>query len=144
MFEAMQLPESFTDKLNAFDELWVPSEINKEVFSRIYPEDKIYVMPLGIDTGTFNPTHKPMNFMNPEGLRILMLGRWCSRKGFHLAINAFLRAFDKHQATLMLATYYTDKKNIVDMINGARNKLGDKELPNIVFTTVRFEDLYRL
>jgi len=140
MFEALQMPASFADKLNAFDEVWVPSQVNKELFSQVYPADKIFVMPLGVDTGIFNPTHKKLNFMNPNGLRILMFGRWCSRKGFHLGINAFLRAFEKHQATLMIGTYYTDKKHVVDMINNFRNKLKEKELPNIIFTTVRLEE----
>ena len=140
MFETLEVPASFGASLNPFDELWVPSQINKEVFSQIYPADKIFVMPLGVDTGIFTPSQKPANFMSQEGLRVLMFGRWCSRKGFHLGINAFLRAFEKDQATLMIGTFFTDRKSVIDMINDFRDRLKDKSLPNIIFTTVRFEE----
>lgn len=52
------------------------------------PEDKVRVVPLGVDMARFRPTSRPAR----AGLRVLMVGREIEKKGFDDGLRACARA----------------------------------------------------
>jgi glycosyltransferase involved in cell wall biosynthesis len=83
------------------DELWVPTQWQKDIsIKQGYPEDKIFVIPEGVDGTTFKPTSKPKK----QGkFQFVIVGRWDYRKGIKESIEGFLKAFpDNPDVELLL------------------------------------------
>ena len=56
VWESTLQPQHFFERLKYFDELWVPSKWQKEcTVNQGYPEEKIKVVPEGVDVNTFFP-----------------------------------------------------------------------------------------
>ena len=56
VWESTRQPDNFFDKLKEFDELWVPSQWQKDcTIEQGYDADKIKVVPEGVDVHTFFP-----------------------------------------------------------------------------------------
>ena len=56
VWESTLQPQHFFDKLQEYDELWVPSKWQKEcTIKQGYDESKIQVVPEGVDSKTFFP-----------------------------------------------------------------------------------------
>jgi glycosyltransferase involved in cell wall biosynthesis len=66
VWESTQYLEEFFNRLLEFDELWVPTQWQKDIsIKQGYPEDKIYVIPEGVDGKTLNQhpnLRKKINF----------------------------------------------------------------------------------
>ena len=91
VWEATLYPKQYFDKLLEFDELWVPSKWQKEcAIAQGYPENKISVVPEGIDTKTFCPTHRRK--VNKK-FQFIIVGRWEYRKSTKEIIEAWLNIF---------------------------------------------------
>jgi glycosyltransferase involved in cell wall biosynthesis len=87
MWEAMSLPESFRENLHEFATVVVPSEQNRELFSRYH--SNVRVVPLGVDPEVWYYTPR-----QPPGLFFhFLIGGSGPRKGTDLAHKAFLRVF---------------------------------------------------
>ena len=88
VWETDKYDSKFFDQLKTFNELWVPSEWQKQIsIDQGYSEDKIFVIPEGVNS-KFKPGNKP------EGkFKVLIVGRWEHRKGTKESIKAFLNAF---------------------------------------------------
>ena len=56
VWESTRYSEQFFQQLLTLDELWVPTKWQKEIsIKQGYPEDKIFVIPEGVDGTTFKP-----------------------------------------------------------------------------------------
>ncbi|MDE1822694.1 MAG: glycosyltransferase family 4 protein, partial [Euryarchaeota archaeon] len=83
------LPEPFREALDQFDTVVVPSEQNRELFSRYH--DNVRYVPLGIEPDDWHPIARPtldgpfFNFFISGGGK---------RKGSDLVIDAFRKVFD--------------------------------------------------
>lgn len=87
MWEATVLPEAFRENLHEFDLVVVPSEHNRELFSRYHPNvRKVW---LGVDTDEW----KPVDRKPPEDRFVFLIGGSGKRKGTDLAYRAFKRVF---------------------------------------------------
>lgn len=87
MWEAMHLPPPFRENLHEFDEIYVPSWHNVELFSKYH--DNVSFIPLGVDPERWHyvePTPPGAEF------RFLISGRG-QRKGMDLAYEAFRQVF---------------------------------------------------
>lgn len=93
MWESDQLPEPFRANLDSFDTVVVPSQQNKELFSRYHKNVK-YV-PLGIDPVQWAPTVRPG--LDADHFTFLVSGGGY-RKGSDLVIEAFRKVFDGRTA----------------------------------------------
>lgn len=92
VWETDKYDSTFFNQLKTFNELWVPSEWQKQIsIDQGYLEDKVFVIPEGVGN-EFIPGN------NPKGkFKILIAGRWEHRKGTKEAIKAFLDAFPNNK-----------------------------------------------
>jgi glycosyltransferase involved in cell wall biosynthesis len=59
VWESTKYSEQFFNQLLTLDELWVPTEWQKEItIKQGYPENKIFVIPEGVDGKIFKPNPK--------------------------------------------------------------------------------------
>jgi glycosyltransferase involved in cell wall biosynthesis len=89
MWESNLLPEPFRECLDGFDTIIVPSEQNKELFSRYH--NNVKFVSLGIDPTQWFPTPRPT--LDEDHFTFLISGGG-HRKGSELVINAFKKVFD--------------------------------------------------
>ncbi|MGH9396151.1 MAG: glycosyltransferase [Terriglobia bacterium] len=76
------------------DELWALSQFNKESFVRAgISEDRVHVVPPGIDTETFNPEGTAWRPEGCRGFAFLFVGGAIPRKGPDILWNAYQSAF---------------------------------------------------
>lgn len=97
VWESTLQPQDFFNKLLEFDELWVPSKWQKEVtIKQGYPEEKIQVVPEGVDVNTFFPedTSHPLT---KDRFTFFLAGRWDYRKSIKEIIETFLNTFERNE-----------------------------------------------
>ena len=101
IWETTRQPETFFNKLLDFDQVWIPSEWQKEMMiNQGYPANKVFVVPGGVDD-EFKPLHtnKQDNI-----IRFLAIGAWSFRKSTKEIIETFLDTFkDINNVELILA-----------------------------------------
>jgi glycosyltransferase involved in cell wall biosynthesis len=79
------------------DEIWVYSEYNKESYIRCgIPENKIHVMPLGVDENIFHPG-APALPLELSSFCFLFVGGTIARKGIDILIQAYLDEFSAEE-----------------------------------------------
>lgn len=99
VWESTLQPTDFFNKLKEFDELWVPSKWQKEcTIAQGYPEDKIKVVPEGVDVHTFYPDKVDLLDEYKDGrFKFLLFGRWDYRKSTKEIIQTFLKTFSEDE-----------------------------------------------
>ncbi len=99
MLEVDGLPNSWVDVLNAVDEVFVPSDFNRETFSNSGVKTPIQVMPLGVDQTRFNPSldGDPI----PDVFMFLSVFEWGERKAPELLLQAFNREFKRKEDVVL-------------------------------------------
>lgn len=99
VWESTLQPEDFFKKLLEFHELWVPSKWQRDcTIKQGYPEDKIFVIPEGVDTATFYSGKAYHSLTsNPKRFTFGLFGRWDYRKSTKEIIETFLKTFDKKE-----------------------------------------------
>jgi glycosyltransferase involved in cell wall biosynthesis len=90
MFETTQIPDSWIDFYNEFNEIWVPSHFCLNAFNRQDINCRVKVVPFGIDEKLFHP--KPHSKLK-DFFTFLAVGKWIDRKGWDLLINAYTAEF---------------------------------------------------
>ena len=75
VWESTLQPEHFFKRLSYFDELWVPSKWQKEcTVKQGYPEEKIKVVPEGVDVHTFFPEDVNTEYTQDGIFKIFLSG----------------------------------------------------------------------
>ena len=98
VWESTLQPLDFFNKILDFDEFWVPSKWQKEVtIAQGYPENKIKVVPEGVDINTFFPEDVKYELTNNGRFTFFLAGRWDYRKSIKDIIETFLKTFDKNE-----------------------------------------------
>lgn len=99
VWESTLQPQVFFDRLLYYDQLWVPSEWQKEcTVKQGYPEDKIKVVPEGVDGETFYPEEVSLLDEYKDGrFKFLLFGRWDYRKSTKEIIETFLKTFSPEE-----------------------------------------------
>tara|TARA_B100000900_G_scaffold369096_1_gene346712 strand:+ start:2038 stop:4323 length:2286 start_codon:yes stop_codon:yes gene_type:complete len=113
VWESTKYSNQFFNQLLTLDELWVPTEWQKEIsIKQGYPENKIFVIPEGVDGKIFKPNPK---LKKPNKFQFIIVGRWDYRKGIKESIEGFLKAFPDNQDVELLLNvenpYPTDGMN---------------------------------
>eukprot|EP00879_Flechtneria_rotunda_P016710 GHRR01017487.1.p1 GENE.GHRR01017487.1~~GHRR01017487.1.p1 ORF type:complete len:576 (+),score=143.08 GHRR01017487.1:1338-3065(+) len=121
MFETNSLPQHLVDHCNAMDEIWVPTQFNKDTFTAAgVAADKLFVVPQGIDTDFWNPSkYAPLVLRELPGVQLiagrvpgidasyginqrpfvfLSVFKWEARKGWDILLDAYLREFKPEEA----------------------------------------------
>lgn len=95
MWETTVLPEKFSRYCEQFDQIIVPCQHNKELFSEY--NDNTVVVPLGVDTSLWKPGRRPKN----SQITFLAGGSHWLRKGLDKVVEAFVK-WDNPDARLIL------------------------------------------
>ena len=103
VWETEDLPESWVDAMNArfIDEIWCPTEYNKEVFKKSGVEKNIRVVP-HVWMGKILPSvEKSKNYV------FYNISEFIERKGIYDLIESFCEEFDRNdKVELILKTHY--------------------------------------
>jgi len=79
---------------NEQDEIWVPSQFNKDVYVRSgVDKEKIHVIPNGVDTKVYKPEGSLYQLETEKTFKFLYVGGALHRKGFDILIKAYCEAF---------------------------------------------------
>ena len=110
-FETDRIPDGWAERCGEFDEIWVPSEFNRETFSRAgVNERKLRVMPEGIDTELFRPGLAPLEIPERRAFTFLSIFDWQQRKGYDLLLRAWAAEFRADEdVALVLKTTTTNQ-----------------------------------
>ena len=99
IWESTLFPEHFFKKLHCYDQLWVPTNWQRDcVIKQGYPTDRVKVVPLGVDGTVFFPEEvKPLDEYSDGRFKFLLFGRWEYRKSTTEIIKTFLETFGKDE-----------------------------------------------
>ncbi len=101
MLEVDGFPAEWVRQANRMDEVWVPSEFNRQGFLRSGLKRPVHVVPLGVDINYFHPAMKAEP--NPMGDFIfLSLFEWGERKEPWLLLKAFNDVFSAREPVRLL------------------------------------------
>lgn len=92
MWEYNKIPEIFENNLFFADKIIVPSNHNKRLFKRYFPNKEIYNCPLG-----YNNNIKFKERKIKDRFRFLWVGAPSSRKGWYLVGKAFQEVFRPYE-----------------------------------------------
>lgn len=94
MFWTDRVPVSWIEPCNALDEVWVPSEFNRNAFAASgVAADKLRVVPTAVDTNVFRPGLRTLAIAERRRFNFLAVTDVHDRKGTELLLTAFLREF---------------------------------------------------
>ncbi len=138
MENSQTLHKDYVEKLNMFNEIWVPTNYNKTICKNngVHPEVK--VMPLGVDTDRYRPDIKPFEFKFPlNGFVFISVFKWNHRKGWDILLKSFMEEFSNKDDVSLLIVSRTDvhhNRNII--LNDFKNTMSginkpDSEMPHI-------------
>lgn len=104
MMETSQtLHKDYVEKLNFFDEIWVPTYHGQEMFKDNGICPPIHVMPLGVDIDRYNTNQKPYNFpFETKEFVFVSVFKWGLRKGYDALIQSYLEEFTNEDDTTLL------------------------------------------
>ena len=119
VWESTEYSPQFFNQLLKLDELWVPTEWQKEIsVNQGYPENKIFVIPEGVDGNIFKPPSRPKK---KNKFQFTIVGRWDYRKGVKESIEGFLKAFPNNQDVELLLN--VENPYPVDGMNSTEERL---------------------
>ncbi|MBO8126750.1 MAG: glycosyltransferase [Firmicutes bacterium] len=111
MIETNGLAPAWVAACNRMDEIWVPSHFNRQGFiASGVAEEKVKVMPFGVDGERFRPGLSPLDIPERKGYTFLSIFDWRPRKGFEFLLQAFSEEFtSKDDVCLVLKVSNTAK-----------------------------------
>lgn len=133
VWETTKMPASWIKALNQMDQVWVPSNWGREIFSQNgIDKVKIQIVPEGVDPSIFHPDNEPLPDFKEKRFRFLYIGKWEERKGTEHAIRAYCKAFKPtDEVELVLNAFNPFIKNF--NLKKEFFKLGITEHPPISF-----------
>ncbi|WP_372660607.1 glycosyltransferase [Cohnella sp.] len=108
MLECECLPQNWVTRCNLMDQVWVPSTFNLKTFCKSgVREEKIRVVPIGVDVNRFHPAVEPMPLTGSQSRVVFVANfEWIPRKGYDLLLRAYLEEFTAlDQVMLVIRTY---------------------------------------
>ena len=124
-FETDGAPIPWILPLRGMDEVWVPSQNNKEAYMRVgIDRNKIFVIPHGVDVEKYNPSVEPLKY-NRGKFNFGSMFDWTERKNPTALIRAYYNAFCKGEdVTLTIKTFWRfPLEKSKEYIYGAINKI---------------------
>lgn len=101
MLEVDGFPRDWVAQANEMDEVWVPSEFNRQGFLACGLERPIHLIPLGVDTEIFHPGARRLG--SPTGEFVFLANfEWGERKDPWLLLRAFNEAFRADEPVRLL------------------------------------------
>jgi glycosyltransferase involved in cell wall biosynthesis len=130
MMETATLHPDFTAYCNDYsDEIWTPSQANRELFIENGVEKPVKVIPLGIDGRLYFETERrPFPFHECHSIfgvppqqavapiRFLSVINWNPRKGYDALIRAFVNAFKKDDPVALVIAASVPQEVVVNAL----------------------------
>jgi len=147
MFETDRLPEGWEARCNKMDQIWVPTQFQKEIFIKEgIKSSKLVVIGEAIDTDFYNPelyTPLPLPQQDEIQFKFLSIFKWENRKGWQILLRAFINAFTKDSSVglYILTQHYHDKQDHQQIIQGiiaeevGANRVTEGNVPPIIVLT---------
>lgn len=110
-WESTVIPEDWKQYIDQVDEMWVPNQFCKDVFSK-YTDKEIYIFPHGIDEVFF-----PILREEKEVTKFLHVGYPAYRKNTHDTINSFLKLYKNRSDVHLTVKGYLGYKLYIDEPN---------------------------
>jgi len=118
--------EDFIEGIRQNNEIWVPSNWNKNLLENLDLDVEIKVMPLGVDEKIYKPVKERVKYTSGTNEFVfLAISSWGWRKGWDCLIKAFCKAFSGNKnVSLVIHTldgtdiYDSDIKHLVADIVG--------------------------
>lgn len=136
------LHKDYVERINLFDEVWIPTNHGANIFRKNGVKRPIYVMPLGVDIERYNENIEPYNFNGSLNKFVFIsVFKWGFRKGYDVLLKAYMDEFSSQDdvSLLLVTRCETDpnKNKIRDDFTNIRNGIDktDEELPHISFHT---------
>ncbi|MBU1669828.1 MAG: glycosyltransferase [Actinobacteria bacterium] len=100
MLEVTGIPADWVEQANALDEVWVPSQFNRDTFGASGVSRPIKVMPLGVDTNYFHPFIRTRRI--EDRFVFLSVFEWGERKAPEVLLQAYNQEFSAEDDVLLL------------------------------------------
>lgn len=106
MFETDRLPDGWPARLNAMDEVWVPTEFQREIFEG-HGVERVYVLPEPVNVFAFRETGDVFDLSGD--FVALSIFKWEMRKGWDILLKAWKEACRPQDSlVLVLNAYHSD------------------------------------
>lgn len=132
------LHKDYVERINLFNEVWVPTYHGAEMFKKNGVTRPIFIMPLGVDTERYTAKAQPYNFgMSFNKFVFISVFKWGYRKGYDILLKAYLDEFSSQDDVSLLLVTRNDtdpnKDRIKDDFEGIRKGIDkqDDDLPHI-------------
>ena len=111
MFETDRIPHDWVARCDALDEVWVPTEHNREAFAAAgVDEDRLFVIPEPFEIDRLDRGATPLELPGAHGTVFLAAFDWTLRKGWDVLLSAWCEAFGAaDDATLVLKVWSTSR-----------------------------------
>ncbi|OQR94345.1 hypothetical protein ACHHYP_01433 [Achlya hypogyna] len=123
MFETDRIPNGWAGRMEAMDEVWVPTQFQKDVFmAGGVPEAKLVVVPEAVDVSFFDPataTALEIPGLDASTTVFVSVFKWEDRKGWKILLRAYFAAFarDSNVMLVLLTNAYHSSSDFQDMIH---------------------------
>jgi glycosyltransferase involved in cell wall biosynthesis len=110
-FGTDRIPDGWSRRCNAMDEVWVPSEFNRATFTTAgVHADKLRVMRAGVDSQRFRPGLLPLTIPHTRGFHFLSVTNLQPSSGTDILLSAYLNEFrlDEDVALILKISEQTD------------------------------------
>lgn len=98
VWETTIQPTSFFENLKKFDQVWVPSEWQKQcTIDQGIPANKVKIVPEGVDIKMFKPRPEVAKTNRTNPFRFIIVGRWEYRKSTREMIQSFIDTFGEDE-----------------------------------------------
>lgn len=147
MFETTKLPSEWIPHLNRMNEIWVPSQFNKNIFVSSGVTSPVSVVPFPLDTDLYSPKETvKTNF------RFLSIFQWTERKNWRDLLKAYFSEFTySDNVELYLKVYQSsaseyEKNAVQHQIDTIIEEVANKNRPKYVldFTIKTEPEMIRL
>ena len=142
MLEVDGFPAEWIRQANKMDEIWVPSEFNKQTMLASGLKRPIYTIPLGVDCHYFNPQIKSLKNHNKDYVFFTNI-EWGERKNPQMQLQRFNQTFKASDDVCLIAKLNNRDPGI--NLQHEINKLGlNNKGGRIYFIINRVFDFYQL
>jgi glycosyltransferase involved in cell wall biosynthesis len=98
-----RIPDGWAERCNAMDEVWVPSDFNRQTFINAgVQSEKLRVLRTGVDTGLFCPGLQPLDVPHARAFNFLSLSHTGQQWGTDVLLRAYVREFNEDEDVALL------------------------------------------
>ncbi len=133
VWETTEYPQLFFNLIHKYDQFWVPTKWQKDnLVKQGYPQNKVKIVPEGIDPEVFKPAAKKP----ADKFRFILFGKWEYRKSTQEILSCFLEVFKHSDDVELIASIDNNHKD--EKGQAIKEKLKDLSLESDKIKLVHF------